>query len=138
MNSRKTYTELCKFSEFRERYDYLRLDASVGIATFGFDRYLNQAFYRSAQWRQIRDEVMARDRGCDLGLEGFEIHDMVVIHHMNPITAHEIVAGDDDILDPEFLITTSHWTHNAIHFSDERFLERRWWAPRKPGDTKLW
>lgn len=122
---------------FEQRYKYLALRGSVGEATFGFDRYMNQQFYTSSQWRHVRNHVIARDKGCDLGVEGYEIHDRVIIHHMNPMTVENIVHGDDDILDPEFLITTTHRTHNAIHYGDERLLPRPL-VERRRGDTKLW
>ncbi len=133
----RSYTELIQIRGFRERYEYLRLSSSVGAETFGFDRYLNQRFYTSAEWRRIRNVVIARDRGCDLGLEGHEIYDRIAIHHMNPMRPREIIAGDETILDPEFLISVSGRTHNAIHFGDEKLLA----APlviRRPGDTRLW
>jgi hypothetical protein len=137
MKSLRSYTELSGISDFLERYRYLRLRSSIGIATFGSDRWVNQRFYLSAEWRLIRQEVIARDRGCDLGIEGHEIHDRIAIHHMNPITLNEVTHGDDSIFDPEFLITASHRTHNAIHFGDERLLARPL-VVRRPGDTKLW
>lgn len=133
----RTWTELNRIETFEERYRYLQLRGAVGAATFGFDRYINQAFYRSSEWRQVRHAVIARDMGCDLGVEGFEIHDRIYIHHMNPMGADDIKHGDSSILDPEFLITTTHRTHNAIHYGDERLLPRQL-AVRSPGDTTLW
>lgn len=109
----------------------------MGTSTFGFDRYLNQRFYRSRQWKQLRDFVIDRDRGRDLGLEGYEIYDRIAIHHMNPMTTDELVSGEDRILDPEFLVSVSHRTHNAIHFGDEKLLVSPL-VVRRPGDTKLW
>ena len=137
MTSIKTYSDLRRFQTFEERYNYLRLRGAVGQYTFGFDRHLNQVFYKSYEWAQARREVIIRDEGCDLGVPGFEIHDKVLIHHMNPITEAEIRLRDDSLIDPEFLICTTHKTHNAIHFGDESQLlvlpkERR------RGDTKLW
>lgn len=137
MSKTRSYTELCKIDGFKERYHYLRLRSQIGIETFGWDRWLNQQFYRSAEWRHIRELVIARDYGCDLGLEGFEIYDRPSVHHMNPMNVDVLVHGDPAIIDPEYLITVSHRTHNAIHFGDERLLI----APmvvRRPGDTKLW
>lgn len=133
----KSYTELRRLYSFEDRFDYLKLGGSVGSSTFGFERYLNQNFYRSREWKYVRNHVISRDLGCDLGISGFDIHDRVIIHHMNPITVEDIENGNPDILDPEFLITTTHRTHNAIHYGDESLLlllpkERR------PGDTKLW
>lgn len=118
----KTYSELCLLPTYRERYQYLRLDGQVGVDTFGYDRYLNQLFYRSPEWKRIRDFVILRDNGCDLGLPGYEIYDKVIIHHMNPITVDDIRHGNESILDPEFLICVTHNTHNAIHYGDETLL----------------
>lgn len=133
----RTYSELSKLSTFEERFEYLRLDGKVGKETFGFDRYLNQTFYRSSKWKSIRDEVILRDNGCDLGVEGHEIHGRVIIHHMNPITAKDIERESAFLLDPEFLICTIHNTHQAIHYSDENLLIR---APveRTKYDTCPW
>jgi hypothetical protein len=133
----KNYTELSRLYTFEDRYEYLRLQGIVGKTTFGFDRWMNQRFYGSIQWRQLRNHIIARDLACDLGIEGYEIYKELVIHHMNPITADQIHHGDGDILDPEFLITTSHRTHNAIHYGDARLLPR---LPieRRAGDTRLW
>jgi hypothetical protein len=136
-NRIRTYTELSRIESFINRYRYLELHSQIGIETFGFDRYLNQRFYRSIEWRQVRDYVIGRDRGCDLGVEGYEIFDQVAVHHMNPMTVEEVYHGDAGTIDPEFLVTVSVRTHNAIHFGDERSLA----APlvvRRPGDTKLW
>ena len=118
----RTYTELSRLPTFEERYRYLRLTGQVGKETFGFDRYLNQVFYRSQRWKRIRDEVILRDNGCDLGVEGYEIHGRIIIHHMNPITLEDIERESIYLLDPEFLICTVHNTHNAIHYGDENLL----------------
>lgn len=133
----RTYSELRRLNTLEEKYKYLALRGEVGASTFGFDRYINQQFYTSRQWRQLRHHVISRDRGLDLGVEGYEIHNRLIIHHMNPMTVDDISSGDSSILDPEFLITTVHQTHNAIHYGDEKLLPR---LPieRKPGDTKLW
>jgi len=133
----RTYTELRRLETFEERYKYLALNGAVGSTTFGFDRYINQQFYKSRQWRDIRHQIIVRDLGCDLGIEGREIHSRLVIHHMNPMQPIDITSGGSSILDPEFLITTTHDTHNAIHYGDERLLKREF-VPRRPGDTKLW
>lgn len=133
----RSYSELRKFGTFLERFNYLRLNGSVGRSTFGYDRYLNQRFYTSRQWRDIRNHVIARDEGLDLGAVGHEIYDKILIHHMNPITPQGLVHGDEDLLDPEFLITTCHSTHNAIHYGDENLLPKPL-VVRRPGDTKLW
>lgn len=133
----RSYSELERFETFEDRFRYLRLNGSVGSATFGYDRYINQQFYSSRQWRRVRHSVIARDLGCDLGVEGYEIHSEILIHHMNPIEIRHIVDDDPDILDPEFLITTTKKTHNAIHYGDERQLPRPLVA-RRAGDTQLW
>lgn len=135
----KTYTELSRYDTFEDRYRYLALGGVVAEETFGHDRWVNQDFYRSREWKQVRHYVAYRDLGCDLGIEGYEIHDEreVRIHHMNPMTVDDVVNFNPDILDPEFLITTCLITHNAIHFGDERQLPRQF-AEREPGDTDLW
>lgn len=118
----RTYSELIKLPTFLERFQYLKLDGRVGKETFGYDRYLNQAFYHSHEWSQIRDYIIARDLGCDLGMEGYEIYGKIYIHHMNPITVKDIVRATDYLFDPEFLICTTHNTHNAIHYGDASLL----------------
>ena len=118
----KTYSELILLPTFEERFEYLRLDGKVGEDTFGFDRYLNQLFYRSQEWKKIRDYVIIRDNACDLGVEGHDIYSKVLIHHMNPITARDIEKRTDLLLDPEYLICTTHNTHNAIHYGDENLI----------------
>ncbi len=133
----RTYSELQSIIGFEERYDYLRLGGFVGQDTFGFDRYINQAFYRSREWKSVRNEVIVRDNGCDLAVFGREITDELLIHHMNPMSAQDIIHNQDWILNPEFLITTCHDTHNAIHYGD-RSLLRQPYTPRAKGDTKLW
>lgn len=134
----RTYSELITFPTFEERYRYLKLDGRVGVDTFGFDRYINQNLYqRNPRWKKARDTVIIRDNGCDLGVEGFEIHGKIIVHHMNPITMDDILKDRDWIYDPEFLICTVHNTHNAIHYGDERLLVT---APkeRTPNDTCPW
>lgn len=133
----KTYSEMSRFATFEERYAYLRLGGAVGRDTFGFDRYLNQDFYRSRLWKLARTHVIARDLGCDLGLAGHEIFDKVIVHHMNPMVVEDIVHSNDDILNPEFLITVSHDTHNAIHYGDKSKLPKPV-LQRHPGDTTPW
>lgn len=133
----RTYSELRKIDDFVERYRYLALHGEVGLSTFGFDRYINQQFYTSREWRQLRGHVISRDNGCDLGIAGYEIHSRLLIHHMNPVTAENISHGDSSILNPEFLITTTHLTHNAIHYGDEKLLPRMY-EERRRGDTTLW
>lgn len=133
----RSYSELSQLQTFEERFEYLRLSGKVGDETFGFDRYLNQQLYRSAKWKKVRDLVIIRDNGCDLGIEDREVAGRVLIHHMNPITEYELKTMDEKIFDPEYLITVSHITHNAIHYGDSTLLVS---DPviRKPGDTCLW
>lgn len=118
----RTYSELKSLATFKERYEYLRLGGIVGEETFGFDRYMNQIFYRSKEWASIRREVIIRDNGCDLGIEGHEIHGKILMHHMNPIELKDIVYQTERLLDPEYLITTVLSTHNAIHYGDASLL----------------
>ena len=118
----RTYAELSEIESFEDRYRYLKLDGLVGKDTFGFDRYINQKFYRSKEWKDIRDHVIVRDNGCDLGIEGYEIYGRIYIHHMNPIMLQDIKYVTDYLLNPEYLITTTHRTHNAIHYGDEDLL----------------
>lgn len=136
MRSRR-YSELKRIDTFIERFRYLSLPGTLGVSTFGFDRHVNQRFYKSSEWRHIRQHVIARDNGCDLGIEDYEIFDKILIHHMNPMSVEDIVEGNQWILDPEFLISTTHKTHNAIHFGDERQLPKLF-VERRAGDTKLW
>lgn len=118
----KTYSELITLPTFEERYRYLKLDGKVGEETFGFDRYLNQNFYKSDEWRSVRDYVIIRDNGCDLGIEGHEIYGRILIHHMNPITKDDVLRRSDFLLNPEYLICTIKNTHDAIHYGDENLL----------------
>lgn len=133
----RKYSELRRLLTFEERFDYLSLRGEVGRATFGFDRWMNQWFYRSREWQQVRDEIIFRDNACDLGILGYEIHSRLMIHHMNPITPEDIAQGEEWILDPQFLITTTHRTHNAIHYGDKSLLPQPV-VVRQPGDTRLW
>ncbi len=137
MTSVRRYSELSQLETFEERYEYLKLAGVVGESTFGFDRWINQEFYRSYEWKNVRNHVIGRDNGCDLGIEGYDLHWGLLIHHMNPIAVEDIRHGDRRILDPNFLITTSRQTHNAIHYGDATLLPR---GPvtRRSGDTKLW
>ena len=118
----RTYSELITLPTFMERYKYLRIGGTVGTDTFGFDRYLNQVFYKSEEWKSIRRHVIIRDCGCDLGIEGHEIHERILIHHINPISEEDILDRSDFLLNPEYLISTSHRTHNAIHYGDDSIL----------------
>jgi hypothetical protein len=133
----RSYRDLRRLLTFEDRFEYLALRGQVGAETFGWDRYLNQQFYRSVEWRHIRKQVIVRDLGCDLGVEGYEIHDAIYIHHLNPMTIEEIKQGDPRILDLDNLISTTHNTHNAIHYGDASLLPRRM-IERRRGDTKLW
>ena len=133
----RCYSELAFLETFEDRYKYLRLRGQVGDPTFGYDRWMNQDFYASTEWRQIRHHVIARDQGCDLGVEGFEVFDRIYIHHMNPMSTQDLQDGNEDILDPEFLISCTHRTHNAIHYGNGRHLPRQL-VTRRAGDTKLW
>lgn len=137
MAKMKSYNELVRLPTFEERYDYLRVHGQVGQETFGFDRYMNQQFYTSSEWRHIRNLVIARDLGCDLGIKGYEIYDKVIIHHMNPLTEDDIQHSSDNLMDLDSLITTSHRTHNAIHYGDRSLLAQPL-VERHPGDTLLW
>lgn len=118
----RTYSELIALPTYEERYEYLKLDGIVGKETFGFDRYLNQIFYKSDEWLSIRDEVIARDNGCDLGIKGRDIFNRILIHHMNPITKEDIMSRSKFLLDPEYLICTSKLTHDAIHYGNKKNL----------------
>lgn len=134
----KTYSELITLPTFEERFRYLRLDGKVGEDTFGYDRYINQYLYqRNHRWQQSRDKVIFRDNGCDLGVDGYGIQGRIIVHHINPITLDDILNDRDWIFDPEFLISTAHLTHNAIHYGDENLLIK---APveRSRNDTCPW
>lgn len=121
----KSYSELKRLSTFEERFEYLKLNGKVGQDTFGFDRVFNQMFYRSKEWRHLRNYVIARDNGCDLGTEGREIlYTRPIIHHMNPITLDDIKESSEFLMNPEYLITTVHSTHNAIHYGDSSLLPK--------------
>jgi hypothetical protein len=133
----RTYTELSSLETFEERYRYLELRGILGQETFGFDRWVNQRFYKSYEWENVRDYIINRDNGCDLGVPGYEIYSGLIVHHMNPISLDEVKHGDDSLIDPEFLITTSLRTHNAIHYGDESLIPREP-ITRRRGDTTLW
>ena len=133
----RSYSELSEFRTFEERFEYLSLKGEVGHETFGFNRWINQRFYTSREWRRLRQVVIIRDESCDLGVDGYDIHVNLVVHHMNPLTEEDIMQGAPHALDPEFLICTTHDTHNAIHYGDASLLAKPYTA-RRPGDTKLW
>lgn len=133
----RTYRELRRLETFEERYEYLRLGGRVGAATFGFDRHFNQGFYKSTEWKRARRQAIIRDEGRDLGVVGYEINGELLVHHMNPVALDDIVDGDESILDPQYLITTTTATHNAIHYGNRNLL-RVPFKEREYGDTKLW
>lgn len=133
----RTYSDLILLPTFEERFKYLQLNGRVGDDTFGFDRYINQNFYRSAEWKRIRDLVIMRDNGCDLALEGHEIYGRILIHHMNPITVKDVELSTEYLMNSEYLICVTHNTHNAIHYGDEKLLMK---GPvvRTKNDTCPW
>lgn len=120
----RTYSELITLPTFQERFDYLKLDGKVGQDTFGFDRYLNQRFYQSAEWKRIRDKIIIRDNGCDLGLDDYSIMGGIYIHHMNPIMPKDVIDQTEFLLNPEYLIAVSRGTHQAIHYGAESLLHK--------------
>jgi hypothetical protein len=134
----RTYSELITIAGFKERYNYLKLTGFVGTTTFGFDRYINQEFYRSREWKRVRRDVILRDNGNDLGVDGYMIGGVITVHHMNPIRPHDLLTHDISVvMNPEFLISVSHLTHQAIHFGSEKLIPQLP-VQRKKGDTKLW
>lgn len=133
----RSYLKLKNFDTYEERFEYLKLDGKVGSSTFGFDRWINQQFYTSYEWRNARDTVILRDNGCDLGISGYEIHTNILVHHMNPISVNDIVHGEEWIFDPNFLITCTKSTHNDLHFGVKRSYPKIV-TSRTPNDTKLW
>jgi len=135
----KTYSEMLSYPTFESRFEYLKLDAGhIGDSTFGYDRYLNQVFYRSPEWRSIRRKVIMRDNGCDMGLEDYLIPGRIIIHHLNPLVLYDIENRTNKLLDPEFLVCVSFDTHNAIHWGDISFAQRFNTIERKPNDTCPW
>ena len=133
----RTYSELITLPTFKERFEYLRLNGIVGKDTFGFDRYMNQIFYKSREWQSLRNQIIIRDNGCDLGVDGYEIHGKILIHHMNPITPDDIVERSDYLLNPDFQISTMLTTHNAIHYGDEKLIDKEP-IERSKNDTCPW
>ena len=133
----RSYSELRRLSTFEERFEYLSLGGEVGKATFGFDRWINQNFYRSREWKYVRDQVIFRDDACDLGVPGYDIHRSLLVHHMNPLVPEDLEQGEQWVLDPQYLITTTHRTHNAIHYGDYSLIPKPL-VERRPGDTRLW
>ena len=135
----RNYSELITIPDFLGRFQYLKLNGEVGVDTFGFDRYLNQAFYRSDEWKAIRRQVIIRDNGCDLGVEGFEIsNSKIIIHHMIPITKEQVLERDPILFDLEYLISVSHNTHQALHYGDENLLPITFLVERRPNDQAPW
>ena len=134
----KCYAELNLLPTFEERFEYLKLGGGVGTSTFGFDRYLNQKFYRSSQWKKIRDQIIIRDNGCDLGVEGYDIYNKILIHHMNPLRADDILNESEYLLNPEYLISVSNKTHDAIHYSNYDSIKPSYILERQPNDTCPW
>lgn len=132
----KTYKELIKIDSFEERLNYLKLSGSVGVETFGYDRWLNQKLYHSREWRQIRDKIIVRDNGCDLAMPGYEIPGMIFIHHMNPLGKADILDSNDFVFNPDYLVCVSKETHDAIHYGTDILVPKQ--IERTPGDTKLW
>lgn len=133
----RTYSELSELPTFEERYRYLRLNGVVGDSTFGHERYVNQKFYRSREWKMLRHEAIVRDEGCDLGIPGREIYGKILVHHMNPVKMEDFRFGNEAILDLEYLICVTHDTHNAIHYGDESLLVQPL-VERTPHDTTPW
>lgn len=134
----RTYSEMTKLLTFEDRFRYLMLNGNVSEETFGFDRYLNQRFYTSKEWRQLRNHIIVRDGGCDLGIPDREIFGKVMIHHLNPLSPKDIVNATDFLLNPEYLVCVSHDTHNAIHYGDVSYITSTLTLERKPGDTTPW
>lgn len=134
----RCYSELLQLSSFEERFEYLKLFGKVGAETFGFDRYMNQAFYNSAVWKRIRDKIIIRDNGCDLGILDRIIGSRIIIHHMNPISEKDLMELSDILLNPEYLICVSRETHNAIHYGNENQLIKSCVVERSPNDTCPW
>lgn len=138
METIRTYSELSKIDDFLERFNYLSLKGTVAEETFGFDRYLNQKFYRSTEWRRLRNQIIVRDNGCDLGISGHDIYDHIIIHHMNPLRPNDIANSTDFLLNPEYLICVSRSTHNALHYGDESLIASYDLVERKQNDTCPW
>lgn len=133
----RNYRELSRLKTFDERFEYLKIGGLVGESTFGFERYLNQTLYNSSKWRRLRNRIIIRDNGCDLGVEGYEIQGIIIVHHMNPISVDDLKDFSDDIFNPEYLICVSLTTHNAIHYGDKSLIPQEP-VERRPGDTCPW
>lgn len=133
----RNYRELSRLKTFDERFEYLKIGGLVGESTFGFERYLNQTLYNSSKWRRLRNQIIIRDNGCDLGVEGYEVQGIIIVHHMNPISVDDLKDFSDDIFNPEYLICVSLTTHNAIHYGDKSLIPQEP-VDRRPGDTCPW
>ena len=133
----RSYRELIRLKTFDERFEYLKLNGLVGESTFGFERYLNQTLYNSSKWRRLRNQIIVRDNGCDLGVDGYEIQGLIIVHHMNPISVDDLKDFSEDVFNPEYLICVSLTTHNAIHYGDSNLLPKEP-IERRPGDTCPW
>ena len=138
MRHNKCYSDLIKFKTFEERFKYLEMGGHIGIESFGYDRYLNQAFYKSPDWRKLRNQIILRDGGMDLGVDGYPLNGRVIIHHINPISVDDVLEFNPDIFNPEYLISCSHQTHNALHYGNEDYLNRFKIIERRPNDTIPW
>lgn len=138
MKKNKTIDELFKCKTFEERFKYLEIGGHIGIESFGFDRYLNQTFYKSNEWKRARDKVIIRDNGMDLGVDGYPINGRIIIHHINPITIEDVLSRNPDIFNLDYLICCSHQTHNALHYGNEAYLDKFKVIERKPNDTIPW
>ena len=136
-NHYRSYKELSRLKTFDERFEYLKIGGVVGESTFGFERFMNQMLYNSSKWKRIRNQVIIRDNGCDLGLDGYDIQDKIIVHHMNPMTVDDLKEFSEDVFDPEYLICVSPMTHNAIHYGDRNLLPKPF-VERRPGDTCPW
>ena len=134
----KRYSEMMQYPTFEERFRYLKLDGVVANETFGFDRYLNQQFYKSAEWKRVRQQIIIRDQGCDLACQDRPIFGQVIVHHLNPISLEDLEQNPEILFDPENLVCVSLDTHNAIHYGDGSYGDRNKIVERKPGDTRLW
>ena len=136
-NHYRSYKELSRLKTFDERFEYLKIGGVVGESTFGFERFINQMLYNSSKWKRIRNQVIIRDNGCDLGLDGYDIQDKIIVHHMNPMTVDDLKEFSEDVFNPEYLICVSPMTHNAIHYGDRNLLPKPF-VERRPGDTCPW
>lgn len=134
----RTYSDLVTLPTFEDRFNYLKLSGEIGIETFGFDRYLNQKFYRSEEWKRIRRDVIIRDKACDMALNGMDINSGIIVHHMNPISVKDIVEWTPYLMDPEYLICVSIKTHNAIHYGDDSIIDYYKVTERIRNDTCPW